>query len=66
MTTGDLVLRKIVGSRKDPTQGKLGPNWEGPYKIASVAGAGAFRLMGLNDVLVKWPRNICNLKKFYQ
>ena len=30
---GDLVLRKVLGSRKDPRQGKLGPNWEGPFKI---------------------------------
>ena len=28
---GDLVLRKVMGAVRDPTQGKLGPNWEGPY-----------------------------------
>ena len=27
---GDLVLRKVIGAAKDPSQGKLGPNWEGP------------------------------------
>ena len=32
---GDLVLRKIMGAARDPTQGKLGPNWEGPYRIMS-------------------------------
>ena len=32
---GDLVLRKVIGATKDPTQGKLGPNWEGPYRITS-------------------------------
>ena len=32
---GDLVLRKVIGAAKDPTQGKLGPNWEGPYRITS-------------------------------
>ena len=32
---GDLVLRKVTGATRDPTQGKLGPNWEGPYKITS-------------------------------
>ena len=31
LAPGDLVLRKVLGSRKDPTQGKLGANWEGPY-----------------------------------
>ena len=32
---GDLVLWKVIGATKDPSQGKLSPNWEGPYKITS-------------------------------
>ena len=28
---GDLVLRKVMGIARDPTQGKLSLNWEGPY-----------------------------------
>ena len=28
---GDLILKKVIGSTRDPTQRKLGPNWEGPY-----------------------------------
>ena len=35
---GDLVLRKVVGAAKNPAWGKLGPNWEGPYRITSKAG----------------------------
>ena len=66
LAVGDLVLRKVIGSRQDSTHGKLGPNWEGPYKVASVAGIGAFRLEGPNDTPVKRPWNICNLKKYYQ
>ena len=31
----ELVLRKVMGVAKDPAQGKLGPNWEGPYRITS-------------------------------
>ena len=27
---GDLVLKKLLPARKNPTHGKLGPNWEGP------------------------------------
>ena len=27
----DHVLRKVMGAARDPTQGKLGPNWEGLY-----------------------------------
>ena len=26
---GDLVLRKVMGATRNPSQGKLGPNWEG-------------------------------------
>ena len=29
----DLVLKKLLPVRKDPTHGKLGPNWEGPYMV---------------------------------
>ena len=32
---GELVLRKVIENIKDPVDGKLGPNWEGPYKITS-------------------------------
>jgi hypothetical protein len=66
LAVGDLILRKVMGSRQDPTHGKLGPNWEGSYKIISVAGIGVFRLEGPNDTPVKRPWNICNLKKYYQ
>ena len=30
---GDLILRKTTPATKDPTQGKLGPTWEGPYRV---------------------------------
>ncbi|XP_030929646.1 uncharacterized protein LOC115955594 [Quercus lobata] len=43
----DLVLRKVLGTARNPAWGKLGPNWEGPYRITSVAGIGAyFRRLG--------------------
>ena len=41
---GDLVMRKILGSAKNSSWGKLGPNWEGPYRVTSVAGIGAYYL----------------------
>ena len=62
----DLVLRKVLGSKKDPTQGKLGANWEEPYQIISEVGVRAFNLEGMDDKLIKRPWNISNLKKFYQ
>ena len=30
---GDLVLRKVLSNTKNPNNGKLGPNWEGPYRV---------------------------------
>ena len=40
----DLVLWKIMGAAKDPSQGKLGPNWEGPYRITSWQRKGTYQL----------------------
>ena len=42
--SGDLVLKKLMPARKDPTHGKLGPNWEGPYIIARVVRPGNYKL----------------------
>ncbi|GFY85297.1 hypothetical protein Acr_04g0000350 [Actinidia rufa] len=41
---GSLVLRKVVGNTKDPTDGNLAPNWEGPYKIIKLAGRSSYYL----------------------
>ena len=30
---GDLVLKKVSLATKNPAHGKLGLNWEGPYRI---------------------------------
>ena len=29
----DLVLHKVTLATKDSAQGKLGPTWEGPYRV---------------------------------
>ncbi|GFS30910.1 hypothetical protein Acr_00g0014690 [Actinidia rufa] len=36
----DLVLRKVTLSTKEPSVGKLGPTWEGPYKVIKVSRSG--------------------------
>ena len=48
LAPGDLVLRKVVSAAKNPTWGKLGPNWEGPYHITSKAGIKAYFLEDLD------------------
>ena len=40
----DLVLKKLLPARKDPTHGKLGPNWEGPYVVSQVVRSGNYEL----------------------
>ena len=65
LTPGDLVLRKVVGSTKNPVLGKLGPNWEGPYRITSNAGIGAYFLEDLDGLVVPCPWNVNNLKRYY-
>ena len=55
LVPGDLVLRKVVGTAKNPSYGKLGPNWEGSYRITSVAGIGAYFLEDLDENVVPRP-----------
>ena len=55
LSPGDLVMRKILDSVKNPSWGKLGPNWEGPYCITSVAGIGVYYLEDLDEKTVPRP-----------
>ena len=45
---GDLVLRKVTTATKDPSQGKFGPSWEGPYKIIDYHKKGTYYLETLD------------------
>ena len=65
MALGDLVLRKIVGTTKNLSWGKLAPNWEGLYRITSVVGIGAYYLEDLNGNVVPHPWNVNNLSRYY-
>ena len=65
LAPGDLVLRKVVGNTKNPVWGKLGPNWEGLYRITLVAGVGAYYLEDLDERTVLHPWNVNNLKMYY-
>ena len=62
---GDLVLRKFLGTVKNPAWGKLGPNWEGPYRITSSAGIGAYFLEDLDEYVIPRPWNVKNLRRYY-
>ena len=65
LAPGDLVLRKVLGTAKNPAWGKLESNWEGPYRITSVAGIGVYYLEDLDKNVVPRLWNVNNLKMYY-
>ncbi|XP_038973062.1 uncharacterized protein LOC103706605 [Phoenix dactylifera] len=62
---GDLVLRRAEASQ--PTeQGKMAPNWEGPYQIARVQRPGAYKLRSLDGTPIPRSWSSENLRVYYQ
>ena len=62
----DLVLREVIGVVRDPSQGKLDPNWEGPYRITSWQRKGTYHLETLDGRKFQHPWNAEHLQKYYQ
>ena len=54
-----------MGTTKNPVWEKLGLNWEGPYRITSKVGIGAYFLEDLDEHIVPHPWNVNNLKRYY-
>ena len=65
LVPGDLVLRKVLGTAKNPAWGKLGPIWEGSYRITSMARIDAYYLEDLKENVVLLPWNVNNLQRYY-
>jgi hypothetical protein len=63
---GDLVLRKVTLVTKYPTQGKLGPTWEGPYRVVKFHIRGTYHVEKLDGTALPHPWNAEHLKKYYQ
>ena len=59
-------MRKVIGATEDASQGKLGPNWEGPYRITSWHRKGTYHLETLDGQKLHHPWNTEHLKKYYQ
>ena len=66
LNIGDLVLCRVTPVTKDPTQGKLGPTWEGPYKIIHYSRQGSYHLESMDGKKLPRPWNIEHLKKYHQ
>ena len=63
---GDLVLKKLLPARKDPTYRKLGPRWEGPYIVSRIIRPGNYELQIEKGKTLPHLRNAEHLKRFYQ
>ena len=65
LLSGDLVLQKITLATKNPSEGKLGPNWERPYKVKEVRRPGTYHLEDMNGRRLSRPWNAEHLRKYY-
>ncbi|KAI3523816.1 hypothetical protein L1887_02241 [Cichorium endivia] len=61
---GDLVLRKNEASHAEP-RGKLGPTWEGPYRVTEANPKGCYILETLEGRAIPRTWNVQNLKQFH-
>ena len=62
---GDWVLRRVFQNTKEAGAGKLGPNWEGPYKITKIIGQGAYRLQAEDGREIGNSWNATHLKQYH-
>ncbi|XP_024016193.1 uncharacterized protein LOC112089676 [Eutrema salsugineum] len=62
---GELVLRKVFQNTAEKNAGKLGANWEGPYKVTKVVRPGVYKLVTLADEAIPRSWNAMHLKKYY-
>ena len=51
----DIVLKRVMGTARDPIQGKLSPNWEGPYRVKSWQRKGTYHLETLDGQKLPHP-----------
>ena len=63
---GDLVLQKVTPATKDPAQDKLGPNWEGPYKVIHYSRQGSYHLEDAEGKRLLRPWNVEHFKRYYE
>ncbi|GKC33971.1 reverse transcriptase domain-containing protein [Tanacetum coccineum] len=61
---GDFVYRKNAASRVE-NQGKLGPNWEGPYRVTEAYDNGSYKLVTMDDREVPRTWHAINLRNCF-
>ena len=63
---GDLVLKMVFLATRNPAHGKLGPNWEGPYRVINYKRQGSYYLETLDRRKLEHPWNVEHLRRYYQ
>ena len=63
---GDLILKKVSLATRNLAHGKLGPNWEGPYKVINCKRQGSYCLEELDGRKLEYPWNVEHLRRYYQ
>ncbi|GJS86015.1 reverse transcriptase domain-containing protein [Tanacetum coccineum] len=61
---GDFVYRRNEASRVE-NQGKLGPNWEGPYRVIEAYDNGSYKLCNMNDREIPHTWHAINLRNCF-
>ncbi|CAL9020956.1 unnamed protein product, partial [Prunus brigantina] len=56
---------KVSLATKNPTEGSLGPTWEGPYEITKVCRLGTYQLLDPKGKTLPHPWNVDDLKYYY-
>ena len=52
---GDLILKGVCLATRNPTHGKQGPNWEGPYRVINCKRQGSYYLEALDGQRLEHP-----------
>jgi hypothetical protein len=56
---------KVNPITRDPNEGKLGPQWEGPYRVIKCHNKGAYHLVDTEGKTLLRAWNAENLKKYF-
>ncbi|XP_070030766.1 uncharacterized protein [Nicotiana sylvestris] len=61
---GDFILKKVFRSTRAANAGKLGPTWEGPYKIHGIVGK-EYKLETMDGTILPSHWNVIHMKRYY-
>ena len=62
----DVVLKRVSLATRNLTNGKLGPNWEGFYRVINCKRQGLYYLEALDGRKLEHPWNVEHLRRYYQ